>query len=419
MAAKKLTPLSVENARSRRKAGVPVRTEIPDRGGPGLFLIVQPSGVKSWALRYRNAKGRSRKLTLGAVTGPDGLTLAAARLAASQARVEISKGADPAAAKAQARAASKQLASLQADDGIEAAIERFMDVHARQKTREVTWRAYDSIFRRLVIPAWRGRTLHEIKRRDVIALVEGIAAETPYMANRLLATLSKFFSWCVGRDLIDMSPVTGVERPHTEIARDRVLDDGEIATLWKACTDLGSAGDYVRLLMLLGCRRTELGAALFAEIDAENRTLTIPAARSKSKRVHVIPLVDAAWDIIAAQKRTGSPYLFPAKWGGGPLAAFHHLKDRIDEHAKLAKPWRYHDLRRSIASGLQRLGVSVEVIEATLGHSSGVFRGIVGVYQRHDYADERRIALQKWADHIAQLTGGKVAKVVQLRGKPR
>ncbi|MGB8548570.1 MAG: Arm DNA-binding domain-containing protein, partial [Xanthobacteraceae bacterium] len=173
MAAKKLTPLSVENARSRRKAGVPVRTEIPDRGGPGLFLIVQPSGVKSWALRYRNAKGRSRKLTLGAVTGPDGLTLAAARLAASQARVEISKGADPAAAKAQARAASKQLASLQADDGIEAAIERFMDVHARQKTREVTWRAYDSIFRRLVIPAWRGRTLHEIKRRDVIALVEG------------------------------------------------------------------------------------------------------------------------------------------------------------------------------------------------------------------------------------------------------
>lgn len=401
MAAKKLTPLSVQNAKPRR-----TRVEIPDRGNPGLFLVVQPSGVKSWALRYRNAKRRSRKLTLGPVAGPDGLTLAAAHAAASQAKLEISQGADPAAAKAQARAASRQVAALQADDGIEAAIERFMDVHARQKTREVTWKAYDLIFRRLVIPAWRGRTLHEIRRKDIIALVEGVAIETPYMANRLLGTLSKFFNWAVARDLIDTSPATGVERPHVEVARERVLDDTEVATLWRACTELGTAGDYVRLLMLLGCRRTELGSALVSELNEEKRTLTIPASRSKNKHVHVIPLVDAAWDIIAAQKRTCSPFLFPAKWGGGPLAGFDHLKTRIDEHAKLAKPWRYHDLRRTCASGMQRLGVPVEVIESCLGHSSGVFRGIVGTYQRHDYSAERRVALGKWADHIAQLTCG-------------
>jgi integrase len=413
--AKKLTPLSVQNVKPRRNA----RTEIPDSGNPGLFLIVQPSGVKSWALRYRSAKGQSRKLTLGAAAGPEALTLAAAHLAASQAKLEISKGADPAAVKAEARAASKKLTSLQASDGIVDAIEQFMTLHARPKTRPATWKAYDSIFKRLVVPAWRDRTVHEIKRRDVIALVEGIAVKTPYMANRLLGALSKFFNWAVARDLIDTSPATGVERPHTEIARDRVLDDTEVTTLWKACTDLGPAADYVRLLLLLGCRRSELGASRFDEIDAENRTLTIPASRSKNRRAHVIPLVDAAWDIIAAQKRTGSPYLFPAKWGSGPLVAFHHLKDRIDERAKLAKPWRLHDTRRTCASGMQRLGVPVEVIEATLGHSSGVFRGIVGTYQRHDYADERRIALGKWADHIAQLTGGKPAKVVQLHGKRR
>lgn len=415
MAAKKLTPLSVQNAKPRRNS----RTEIPDRGNPGLFLIVQPSGVKSWALRYRNAKGRSRKLTLGPVAGPGGLTLAAAHLAASKAKLEIEQGADPAAAKSEARAASKQMAALQADDGIEAAIERFMTLHARQKTREVTWKAYDSIFRRLVIPAWRGRTLHEIKRRDVIALVEGIAVENgPYMANRLLGVLSKFFNWAVNRDLIDTSPATGVERPHVEIARDRVLDDSEVAILWKACIKLGPAGDYVRLLLLLGCRRNELGAARWDEIDQEKRTLTIPAARSKNKHVHVIPLVDAPWDIVTAQKRTG-PFLFPAKWGGGPLAAFHHLKDRVDEHAKL-KPWRYHDLRRTCASGMQKLGIPVEVIESCLGHSSGTFRGIVSTYQRHDYSAERRVALQKWADHIAQLTGGKSGKIVAFpRGKRR
>ena len=416
MAAKKLTPLSVQNAKPRRN----VRTEIPDRGCPGLFLVVQPSGVKSWALRYRNAKGQSRKLTLGAAAGGEGLTLAAAHAAASQAKLEIEKGADPAADKAEARAASRQVAALQADDGIEAAIERFMDVHARQKTREVTWKAYNSIFRRLVIPAWRGRTLHEIRRKDIIALVEGVAIETPYMANRLLGTLSKFFNWAVARDLIDTSPATGVERPHVEVARERVLDDTEVATLWRACIELGTAGDYVRLLLLLGCRRTELGSALVSELNEEKRTLTIPASRSKNKHVHVIPLVDAAWDIIAAQKRTGSPFLFPAKWGGGPLAGFDHLKTRIDEHAKLAKPWRYHDLRRTCASGMQRLGVPVEVIKSCLGHSSGVFRGIVGTYQRHDYSAERRVALGKWADHIAQLVSGKPAKVLSFpRGKRR
>jgi len=132
--ASKLTPLAVENAKPQRRGGAAVRTEIPDRGSPGLFLILQPTGVKSWALRYR-VRGRSRKLTLGSAdpATPDGLTLAAARVAAAQAQQRIAAGADPAAEKAAARATARQAHG----DSIEDAVAQFLDLHVRRKLRPI------------------------------------------------------------------------------------------------------------------------------------------------------------------------------------------------------------------------------------------------------------------------------------------
>jgi integrase len=142
----------------------------------------------------------------------------------------------------------------------------------------------------------------------------------------------------------------------------------------------------------------------------------LPASRSKSKREHKVPLSPLAWRIISSVPRiAGCAYVFSTT-GEGPIANFHHIKDRLDTKLNFAEHWQIHDIRRSVASGQQRLGVRLEVIEATLGHRSGSFRGIVGTYQVHDYANERRIALQQWADHVTCLVGGKPAKVVQFKG---
>jgi integrase len=405
--AAKLTPLAVQNAKPKKRGGALLRNEIPDRGLPGLFLIVQPSQVKSWALRYR-INGRSRKLTLGGADPATGLSLAAARVAAAQARERIGHGIDPAAEKR-----SRRLAKPAPADSIEAAVERFLELHARRKLRATSLRATEDYFRRLILPAWRGRTIHSIKRKDVIALVEDIAATRPVTANRVLSALSKFFNWSMARDAITSSPVNGVERPGIEKPRDRTLDDSEIAQLWTACAELGVAGSFIRMLLLIGCRRSEVAGMKWSEIDTEKRVWTLPAERSKNKLAHKVALSTQAWDIIQALPRI-SDYVFSAT-GKGPLRNFDWPKTLLDRKLTFTKPWVLHDCRRSVASGLQRLGTRVEVIEACLNHRSGVFRGIVGIYQRHDFADETRVALQRWADHIARLVGGKPAKIIRFK----
>jgi integrase len=396
-----LTTISVEAAKPKKRAGMPVRTEIADRGAPGLFLIIQPSGAKSWAYRYRIA-GRSRKLTLGGME----MTLAEARLAAAQARRELELGRDPANDKQAAKAAAR----VRATESVERAAEQFIELHARRRTRPASLKLTESVFRRFVLPAWGDRSIRDVRRKDVIALVENVATDTPILGNRTLAVLSKFFGWLVARDEIEASPCKGVQRPGTETARDRVLDDDELRSLWTACSGPEPAEAVIRMLMLTGCRRTEVAAMAWSEIDTDKRLWTIPAVRSKNRKAHTVPLTVSAWSIIQAQPREGD-FVFSTT-GKGPIRNLDRLKTRLDRELGFAKPWVIHDIRRSVASGLQALGVRIEVIEAVLNHTSGSFRGIVGVYQRHDYATEKRAALTKWADHVERLAAGDMSPTV-------
>jgi integrase len=397
---KKLTTLAFERAKPKLDSdGKLVRNEIADGGADGLYLIVQPSGAKSWAIRYRH-NGRATKFTLGRGAA---LSLAEARKAAADARLALEKGIDPAAERRATRAAYKV---EQHPDTVEALVKQFIALHG-PKIRPATLRLYDSALRRFVLPKWAKRPVHEIRRRDVIALVEAIAVDRPVMANRTLGALSKFFSWLVARDVITASPVHGVEMPGVEKARDRVLDEDEVAALWRACAEEGVIGAAVRIILLTGARRTEVSAMRWAEVDEKNRVWVLPSERSKNGQAHVVPLSGAAWEIIAALPRISDTHVFSVS-GDGPLVNFTRIKERVDAKLCFAQPWVIHDLRRTCASGLQRLGVRVEVIEATLGHRSGLFRGIVSTYQRHDFADERRVALQRWADHVEQLAAGKL-----------
>ena len=411
MPATVLTPRFVAVAKPRRTAGGLVRAEFPDAGCSGLYLVVQPTGAKSWAFRFHQ-QGVTGKKTLGSA-GPGGLTLSAARAAAALLRHRLERDGERPNVTPVTPATALSGGGGQT---VESAVAAFLELHARRKNRASTAGAAERTFNRLVLPAWRGRAIADIRRRDVIDLVEHVATDRPYLANRLLAVLSKFFGWLLSRDMLAMSPCAGVKRPHVEKARKRTLSDIELGALLRAADRSHPSERAVWILALTGCRRSEAGRMKWACLDTKRRTWTIPAEDSKNRLEHVVALSSQAWAIIDAQPRLANcPYVFSAH-GRGPVNDWDQTKKRLSRLAKLdEKGWRLHDLRRTCAVGLQGLQVPVPVIERALNHRSGTFQGIVGVYQVHDYANEVRLALQQWGDRVEQLVFGEKPSVVPIR----
>jgi integrase len=405
------------------------RQEIPDGLLVGLYLVVQPSGAKSFAVRYRHA-GQPRKLTLGPYPA---VNLEAARDLGAKALRAAAEGRDPAREKQRAKVEAQRQAAEEIRgrrDLFENVAREFLERHARKNTRESTWRETARIlgFRVSaddpgkfveagagVVAAWRGRKIQEVSKRDVITLLDGIADRAPIMANRTLAHIRKLFNWAVARDIIAASPCAGVEPPASENSRDRVLTDDELRLVWNAAdVDGWPFGPVVKLMILTGQREGEIAGMRWKEVDLDARIWTLPASRVKNDEMHTVPLVDAAVDIIKALPRikTDGGFVFAGRHGQ-PVTGFSRAKDRIDTattKANKEKPlpaWVFHDLRRTMASGMARLGIQLPVIEKILNHRSGTFRGIVGVYQRHTFAEEKRTALSAWASHVETVVSGK------------
>jgi integrase len=426
----KLTSLNVETW----KPAV-YRQEVLDRDG--LYLIVQPSGVKSWALRYRRkTDGKAIKHTIG--TYPM-LTLKDARSRANELRAEIERGADPHGAKVVARRRANEV-----DDTFEAVVRRYIADHQFRRNRSWQWTARllglvvdgtaesgkcpplavlrdGSISRKRhrrisLVDRWGSRRICDITDADIVDALDRISGAAPIMANRLQAVLSAFFSWAKDKRLVAANPCTGLERPAEEKSRDRVLSDDELRKVWQAAGELGHPyTGIVRLLILTGQRRNEIAGLHWNEIDLEARSLHLPAGRTKNARAHDVPLSALALATIAGIPRlVDADLVFTRK--RKPITAFGWLKLRLDADSGVSD-WTLHDLRRTVASGLQRLGVRLEVTEAVLNHRSGSTAGIVGVYQRHDYAAEKRDALARWADHVDAIVSGQKMNVVALRGR--
>ncbi|MBU3259312.1 integrase arm-type DNA-binding domain-containing protein [Roseovarius sp. PS-C2] len=399
------------------------RREIPDPALSGLYLVVQPSGAKSWALRYRYA-GKPKKLTLGKwpIMG-----VAAARSAASEAIEAVEHGNDPGAAKRKAKAARIE-AQLSERDKIKTLVEQYTTRHLSKLKSGADVQAQ---LARHVLPSWGDRKIQDIGKRDVIDLLDGIADSGRVVtANRVRAYLSSFFNWCVERDVIAASPLFGVKPVAKEASRERVLSDDEIRWLWRAGDDLGQPwGQIAKLLLLTGQRRAEVVGMTDSEITGD--LWHLEADRTKNGRAHDVPLSKAAQDILTGVERIKGPngYVFTTT-GESPVSGFTKGRDRL--HRRMAEiaseetgepveipHWTFHDLRRSAATGMARLGIPVRVTEAVLNHSSGTGGGIVAVYQRHDYADEKRAALDAWARLVADLVEGCADNVVQIEGAAR
>jgi integrase len=402
--------LTVKNVEAMRPGAD--RREIPDGHMPGLYLIVQPSGARSWAVRYRH-HGQSRKHTLGSYPAID---LKAARALAGKALRAVAEGRDPSREKFLARTAKS--------DSVDHVVEEFLERHVQRSNRPRTAQGTERLLRQHVLPHWRSRLVHEITRRDVLKILDRVVdGGAPIAANRTFAAVRKFFNWCVARDILAVSPCAGVKPPSAERARDRVLSDDELRLVWAAADKLGGTfGPLVKLLALTGQRRDEVARMRWEEVNIENRLWTLPAERTKNNKPHEVPLSNAALAVVERVPRVaGSPFVLTTNGGAPPISGYSEGKRRLDALLPADIPaWRLHDLRRSCASGLARLGINLPVIEKVLNHSSGSFAGIVGVYQKHSFADEKRQALEAWGGFVAALVEGKPAsRVVRLRGKQR
>lgn len=307
-------------------------------------------------------------------------------------------GIDPGAVK-QSRKAEERKPKA---ESVETVFADFVRLHAKPNTRG--WKETERILREFST-AWEGRTMASITRGDIPPRPGRNPGGAPIAANRSFAAVRKAFVWAVSRGITEASPCAGISMPSAIVSRDRVLDDNELRAVWLAAEGLGYPyGPIVRLLVLTGQRRAEVAGMRWGELDLPNRTWTIPAIRAKNGRKHEVPLSSQVIAVIESLPRFASSDLLFGPSGKAP-SGYSEAKTRIDKALPADMPgWTFHDVRRSVASGMAAGGTDLHVIERCLNHVSGTFGGIVSVYQKHNYAGQMRAALEALGRHIETIT---------------
>jgi integrase len=391
---------------------------VPDGKVPGLALRLRAGGSRTWIFSYRIGR-RQRRMTVGSASA---LSVQAARREATKLYAKVKLGIDPAQEKEQAKA--------DANDSIKLKLPLYL---ARQQERvrigKLRRSSYIEIERHLMT---HGRCLHaksvrEPNRRDVASMLSGLTDKlSGATVNRVQGSWSGFFAWTIGEGLRDDNPVTGTER-RDEIERTRLISAVELRDIWQALHD-DIYGDIMRLLILTGARREEIGALAYSEIDLTKRRISLPGERTKNGREHEIYLVDSAHDILRDRPRltykdgSASDFVFASVKRG--------FSDWVDQKAELdqriaqarkvagAEPiphWTLHDFRRLVSTTMNdELGVQPHIVEEVLGHRGKHKQGAAGVYNLAAYRKERADALMRWAHHVETIVKGRERKVVPL-----
>lgn len=385
------------------KASVTGQVEYPDADVPGLRVRVGASGKKTFILRKRVGRNQAN-ITLGQYH-EDRFTLAAARKKARETISDIEAGKDP---RPEAKAKGHQAGTVR---NMFEGYKKHLVAKGNRTTSQTI-----QIFENDILPAIGDRSADTVTRGEITRLVDKVAERAPGAGRLVHAQLRAFYTWALPRlDRLEGNPATYAGRPPPARARDRVLSDVELRAVWNAADkEPYPWRGAIKLIILTGARRSEVFKAARSEFDTEAKLWTIPEARAKNKRGdHLVPLSPLAVAVFEAIPAfAGKTQLFPATRNDGEnVSGFTKLVERLrasvlTEVDQPVERWTLHDLRRTMATGLQRLGTPLEVTEACLNHVSGSRAGIVGVYQRHDYAVEKRRALELWALEIARIVAG-------------
>ena len=387
-----------------------------DERTSGLGLRVSQGGRKAWTVFYR-INGRDRRLTLGVYPK---IKLADARQLATTALRDAQHGIDPAEEKKQARTAQTfgELAQL------------YLDRHAKAEKR--SWREDERILDNDLLPGWRNRKAFEIKRPDVMTLLDSIVDRgAPIMANRTKALISKVFNFGIKRGVVEVNPAQGVDSPAPERQRERVLSESEIRALSKALDSAPEkTASIFRLALLTAQRKGEVLGMAWSELDLDAGWWTIPAERAKNGLAHRVPLASQAVKLLRSIQsgkhdetlvfrggRIGKSIanmqkpMRKLRKAAGELLAKEEGKPITEE---TALDFKFHDLRRTAASHMTGIGIPRLVVSKILNHAE---KEITAVYDRHSYDAEKRAALSRWERRLGQILAGETLpqKVVALR----
>ena len=365
--------------------------ELRDFAVPGLRLRIKSTGIKSFVLRKRVGE-HVRAIQIGHFNSANFLLAdARARALAILNSIENSRG---------------RHASIENAEMLSEAFERYRVAKSGMRSSKEVER----VFRRHILPTFGDRLPQSISRSEITALIDRV--QSPSMARAVAAQLSAFFSWLMPRcDDLKSNPCHFAAKPRQNPSRARVLSDRELKALWQVLlVEKSVFATGARMLLLTLQRRGEVFGADCSEFDLDGSRWTIPACRTKNSRMHEVPLSTMAVELFRRQIGNRSKgKLFPAKGNpngsaSGFSKAWARIRRGVDESlGERVDRFTMHDIRRTGATGLQRLGTRTEITEALLNHVSGTRAGIVGVYQRHDFRHEKREAIQDWSDELCRM----------------
>lgn len=388
-----------------------------DKSLSGFGLKVTPAGRKVYLYRYRIAvPGKAAKTHPITLTiGKHGeLTPDQARDTATALAGKVAAGEDPRAVTRQKLIEAEKRTRSDAGLAFDMKADQWLDHYEHEKERRPSSvQQARLVVRKYLKPALRSAPMPQIGKSDIQSIIDTIPVRQKATRRAVFAYASVLFSWAASRGYVDRNPLLDMDKPDAPKARERVLNDEELTSVWRASTELPNPfGLFYRLLILTGQRRDEVASLRWGDLDRVAATFTIPADRAKNARAHIVPL--SAQAITELDVWAGSESSWPRSGyvltttGKTPISGFSKAKKALDERISEAvgegiPAWRAHDLRRTLATGLQRLGVRFEVTEAVLNHISGSKGGVAGIYQRHDWKDEKRAALTAWAAHVERL----------------
>ncbi len=372
--------------------------DVGDRSIKGFGLKVTKAGKKQFVFQYRlGGRGHpTRRLTIGEPS--ESLNVTRARDLAQDLRAQVQQGIDPVYERKQAIQARRdaELEAASSDGTFEKVLKQYIVQHVRPNLKSAG--EVERILNKEFLPDWQYKKVADIKRRDVKAVIDRIAARgSRYQANAALDAIRPVFKHAISDEWIDKNPAIGIIRPVKAKSRDHVLSDDDLKAIWNACESLDFPyGEMVRLFILTAQRRSEVAGMAWAELDLDNGLWEIPSERAKNKKSHTVHLCPQAVEIIESVDKISDLVL---SHKDTPVTGYSLAKKALDE-ASGVTGWRFHDIRRTVTTGLASMGIAPHVADKILNHSSGTISGVQAVYQRHEFLEERKAALEAWGRKI-------------------